>query len=50
MREDIGITYETDILRLIDAFHSFGLYVGSVVVTSTLIINLLMISLKDLII
>lgn len=33
MREDIGITYETDILRLIDAFHSFGLYVGSVVVT-----------------
>ena len=33
MREDIGITYETDVLRLIDAFHSFGLYVGSVVVT-----------------
>lgn len=33
IREDIGITYENDVLRLIDAFHSFGLYVGSVVVT-----------------
>ncbi len=32
-RGDIGITYDLDTLRLIDAFHSFGLYVGSVVIT-----------------
>ena len=30
MRRDIGITYDTDVLRLIDAFHENGLYVGSV--------------------
>ena len=33
VRGDYGITYDQDVLRLIDAFHSFGLYVGSVVIT-----------------
>lgn len=33
MRGDLGITYEADVLRLIDAFESRGLMVGSVVVT-----------------
>lgn len=33
MRGDLGITYEQDTLRLIDAFKSKGLYVGSVVLT-----------------
>ncbi len=33
IRGDIGITYDLDVLRLIDAFRSFGLYVGSVVLT-----------------
>ncbi len=33
VRGDIGITYDQDVLRLIDAFQSFGLYVGSVVLT-----------------
>ncbi|MBO4264841.1 MAG: DUF1846 domain-containing protein [Clostridia bacterium] len=32
MRRDIGITYDTDVLRLIDAFRDNGLYVGSVVI------------------
>lgn len=32
MRSDIGITYNTDVLRLIDAFRSMDLYVGSVVI------------------
>ena len=32
-RDDYGITYDADVLRLIDAFHSRGLYVGSVVVS-----------------
>ena len=32
-RGDIGITYDTDVLRLIDAFRACGLYVGSVVIT-----------------
>ncbi len=32
-RSDIGITYESDVLRLIDQFRSRGLYVGSVVMT-----------------
>ena len=31
VRGDLGITYDLDVLRLIDAFRSFGLYVGSVV-------------------
>ena len=33
VREDLGITYDDDVLRLIDAFRGFGLYVGSVVMT-----------------
>ena len=33
IRGDIGITYDMDVLRLIDEFRSFGLYVGSVVLT-----------------
>ncbi len=33
VRGDLGITYEADVLRLIDAFRSIGLYVGSVVIT-----------------
>ena len=33
IRGDLGITYDVDVLRLIDAFRSQGLYVGSVVVT-----------------
>ncbi len=33
VRGDLGITYDQEALRLIDAFRSFGLYVGSVVLT-----------------
>lgn len=33
VRGDLGITYDVDVLRLIDAFRAEGLYVGSVVVT-----------------
>ena len=33
MRSDLGITYEDDVLRLIDGFRSMDLYVGSVVLT-----------------
>ena len=33
LRGDLGITYDLDILRLIDAFIGIGLYVGSVVIT-----------------
>ena len=33
VRGDLGITYDQDVLRLIDAFRGFGLYVGSVVMT-----------------
>ncbi len=32
-RGDLGITYDLDVLRLIDAFRGIGLYVGSVVLT-----------------
>ncbi|NLK35258.1 MAG: DUF1846 domain-containing protein [Gracilibacteraceae bacterium] len=32
-RGDFGITYDQDIMRLIDAFREIGLYVGSVVIT-----------------
>ncbi len=32
-RGDLGITYDADVLRLIDSFHEIGLYVGSVVLT-----------------
>ena len=31
-RGDLGITYDQEVLRLIDAFRSIGLYVGSVVI------------------
>ena len=33
VRSDLGITYDVDVLRLIDAFRGYGLYVGSVVLT-----------------
>ncbi len=33
LRGDLGITYDLDVLRLIDAFREIGLYVGSVVIT-----------------
>ena len=33
IRSDIGITYDLDVLRLIDIFNSFGLFVGGVVLT-----------------
>ena len=32
-RGDLGITYDLDALRVIDAFREIGLYVGSVVIT-----------------
>ena len=32
-RGDLGITYEDETLRLVDAFRGIGLYVGSVVIT-----------------
>ena len=32
-RGDLGITYDEDVLRLIDVFRSFGFYVGSIVIT-----------------
>ena len=33
VRGDLGITYDDDVLRLIDIFRGLGLYVGSVVLT-----------------
>ena len=33
VRGDLGITYDLDTLRLIDAFRNFGLFVGSIVLT-----------------
>lgn len=33
VRGDLGITYDLDVLRLIDEFESCGLFVGSVVIT-----------------
>ncbi len=33
IRADYGITYDVDVLRLIDTFRAQGLYVGSVIVT-----------------
>ena len=33
MRGDLGISYDEDVLRLIDVFRSLGFYVGSVVIT-----------------
>lgn len=33
VRADLDITYDLDVIRLIDVFRSYGLYVGSVVLT-----------------
>ncbi len=33
VRGDLGITYDLDVLRLIDAFREIGIYVGSVVIS-----------------
>lgn len=33
VREDLGITYDKDVIRLMDEFRNRGLYVGSVVLT-----------------
>ena len=33
LRSDLGITYDLDVIRLIDCFRAIGLYVGSVVMT-----------------
>ena len=33
VRSDLGITYDDETLRLIDAFNGVGLYVGSVIIT-----------------
>ncbi len=33
VREDLGLTYDDDVVRLIDAFRKRGLFVGSVVLT-----------------
>ncbi len=33
IRSDLGITYDTDVLRLMNKFRDVGLYVGSVVIT-----------------
>lgn len=33
VRGDYGITYDLDVLRLVDVFQSLGLYVGSIVIT-----------------
>ena len=33
IRRDLGISYDSDVLRLMDAFTSAGLFVGSVVIT-----------------
>ena len=33
IRGDLGITYDSDVLRLMDSFKEKGLFVGSVVIT-----------------
>ena len=33
IRGDLGITYDSDVLRLMDIYHAQGLFVGSVVIT-----------------
>ena len=33
VRGDLGITYDMDVIRLVDVFRDFGLYVGSIVMT-----------------
>ena len=35
IRGDLGITYDSDVLRLIDANRQYGLHVGSVVIAGT---------------
>ena len=37
IRGDLGITYDSDVLRLIDEFRGRGLYVGSVVIRSSIL-------------
>ena len=33
LRGDLGITYDSDVIRLVDVFREFGLYVGAVAIT-----------------
>ncbi len=33
VRGDLGITYDSDVIRLVDVFREFGLYVGSIAIT-----------------
>ena len=33
VRGDLGITYDLDVIRLVDVFREFGLYVGSIAIT-----------------
>ncbi len=33
VRGDLGITYDSDVIRLIDVFREFGLYVGGIAIT-----------------
>ena len=33
MRGDLGITYDSDVVRLVDVFREFGLYVGGIAIT-----------------
>ncbi len=33
LRGDLGITYDSDVIRLVDVFREFGLYVGGIAVT-----------------
>ena len=33
MRQDVGLTYEDDVLRSLDKYEEYGLYVGGVVIT-----------------
>ena len=33
LRGDLGITYDSDVIRLVDVFREFGLYVGAIAIT-----------------
>ena len=33
VRGDLGITYDSDVIRLVDVFREFGLYVGAIAIT-----------------
>ncbi len=33
LRGDLGITYDSDVIRLVDVFREFGLFVGSIAIT-----------------